>query len=229
MKKRSPFDKNKSLLDRAERKFGRFAVKNLMLILVFNMGFIFLADLFLRLMPDMGLPPNISNLLYFSRPLILSGQVWRVLSFILLPPNTSIIFIVFALVFFYYTGSVLEREWGAFKFNLFYLCGVLGTIAAGFISGFATNMYLNLSLFLAFAILFPNYEIRIYFLIPVKVKYLAIVNALFLLWGLIFNSWGGRLSIIVSLLNIILFFGGDFINIIKRTQRKKKWERDNRR
>jgi len=156
---------------------------------------------------------------------IMQGEFWRVLTFIFLPPNMSMIFIIFALYFYWLIGTALEREWGAFKFNVFYLCGMIGTIIAGLITGFATNFYLNLSLFLAFAILFPNFEIMIFFILPVKIKWLAYLNIAFLLFMLFFDSWPGRVALLVSISNVVLFFGKDFIDRIKQYHRKAQWQR----
>jgi len=103
----------------------------------------------------------------------------------------------------------------------------LGTIAAGLITGFTTNVYLNLSLFLAFAILYPNFELRLFFILPIKIKWLAIVYTVFLVIALIFNTWSGRIALLVSLANIILFFGKDFIGHIKNRHRKAQWKRNN--
>ena len=89
--------------------------------------------------------------------------------------------------------------------------------------GFATNMYLNLSLFLAFAIIYPNFQVRLFFIIPVKMKWLAIANAVLLGFMFINDSWAGRVVLLVSLANIILFFGKDFINGIKHRDRRRQW------
>ena len=158
-----------SLLDRMERKLGRLAVRNLMSVIVGVMALVFILDYLFAV----RINTLFSSYLIFDREAVLTGEVWRVITFALLPPNSSVIFIIFSLYFYWMIGSVLETEWGAFKFNVFYLCGIIGTIAAGFITGYATNYYLNMSLFLAFALLYPEFELRLFFAIPVKIKYLA--------------------------------------------------------
>jgi len=133
-------------------------------------------------------------------------------------------------IFFYWMiGSSLENEWGSFKFNIYYFCGLLGTIAAGMFTGYATNGYLNLSLYFAFAILNPNTEIRLMLILPVKVKYLAAANAALFAAMFIVADWQGKITLIVSLLNLILFFWRDFIDLLNNISRRMKWKRDTRR
>lgn len=192
------------------RKFGRFGIPHLMILLSSAMLGVFLADL---LLPDMGL----SALLMLNTNLVAQGQVWRLITFIFLPPNTSVLWILFSLYFYCLLGNSLENEWGAFRFNLFYLCGMVGAIlAALFTGGWGTNVYLNLSLFLAFAAIYPDFKLILFFVFPVKVKYLAALDGVLLVVSLILGDWSVRLSIVMSLLNVILFFGGDFLRNIKQ-------------
>ncbi len=88
-------------------------------------------------------------------------------------------FIAFSLYFYYLIGTALEREWGSFWFDVYYFCGAIGTVIAGFITGSATNYYLNMSLFFAFAALYPNFQVLLFFFIPIKIKWLAYVDAAF--------------------------------------------------
>ena len=210
-----PFDSNR--LNELERRFKRYTVSNLMLYIVAAMGVVFIIDY----LPLPGL--SVSSLFYFNRQLIFQGQIWRLFTFALLPPSASIIFILFSLYFYWLLGSSLENRWGAFKFNLFYLCGLAGTILSGMITGFATNSYLNLSLFFAFAILYPNVEITLFFMLPIKVKYLAYLNAAFFLYSLLTVSFANKLALIVSLLNIILFFRRDFMNMLRQWNRRREF------
>ena len=211
---------NGTFLRKLERKLGRFAIRNLMMYVVGAMAAVFAASLVS--------PVNLVGLFAFDATAVMQGEVWRIITFIAIPPNASMIFIILALYLYWLIGSSLENQWGAFKFNIFYLCGMLGTIAAGFITGFATNFYLNLSLFLAFAMLNPNFELRLFFVLPIKMKWLALLYVAFIALAFIFNTWEGRLALVVSLINVILFFGKDFINTIKNRHRKAQWKRDNR-
>lgn len=216
---------NRYWLDRLGNKYGRFAIPNLMNIIVFGMTFVFLADI--ALLYSKGI--DLSSHLIFDLKAIYAGELWRLISFVIIPPGTNILFILFALYFFWLMGSSLETEWGAFKFNVFYLTGIVGTILSGLITGYATNAYLNLCLFLAFALLFPNHKVSLFFLIPIKVKYLAYVDCAFLILAFAFATWQGKLAIAVSLLNIILFFWRDILdgirNFFRRISNKIKWKR----
>lgn len=203
------------LLDKMERKFGKIAIPNLSILIVIGMFVVFGVSM---IFPERGL----MSMLTLDMSRALHGEVWRFISFIFLPPDSSVIFMVFALYFYYLAGSSLEAQWGTYKFNVYYFIGIIGTIIAAVITGYGHNMYLNLSLFLAFAVLFPDYEILLFFFIPVKVKYLAILDGIFLLITLVLGSWSVKAAIIASLLNFILFFGPDFIRSIKNQARYRK-------
>lgn len=204
------------LIDRIARRFQRFAIPSLMKYIVISMGAVFVLDILFA--------GQASQLLVFSKAAIWSGQVWRLISFIFIPINASLIFIVFVLYFYWMIGEALERDWGVARFNLFYLTGVLGTIAAGLITGFATNQFLNLSLFFAFAILFPNFELRLFFILPVKVKWLAYLNAAFFVYMLVISNWPQRIALLVSVANIVLFFWESTITNINNIRRRKQWK-----
>ncbi len=213
-------------LNRLERKFGNYAVPNLMTILVFGMALVFLLDTFTAANPDYEY--YLSDLLYFDRDLIMQGQVWRVITFLFLPDGSSPLWIVFTLYFDWLIGKSLENQWGSFRFNIFYFIGALGSIIGGMITGFATNSYLNASLFLAFATLFPDFEVLLFFFIPVKVKFLGMLSGAVLLVSLILLPVPYKIAILISMLNFILFFGKEFYQKIKlffwRRKNKTSWK-----
>ena len=202
-------------LNKFERKHPRFGIPNLITYLVVAMLFVYIFD-------SVAENGSLSNLLYFNRDLILQGQLWRLITFIILPPQTSVIFVIFSLYFSYMIGYSLEAEWGTCTFTIYYLIGVVGSIAAGFITGTALNIYLNLSLFFAFAILFPDFQILLFFILPVKIKYVAFLNALFFIVNLILGNWAARAAIAASLVNLIIFFSGTFIKTVKRERQYRK-------
>ncbi len=212
-------------LNKLERKFGKYAIPNLMSIIVFGMALVFLLDSFTSANPDYQY--GLSSLLYFNRDAVLHGEIWRVLTFLFFPPDNSPLFIIFMLYFYWLIGNALERQWGCFKFNIYYLTGIIGTLIGGFLTGFATNTFLNLSLYLAFAIMFPNFEILLFFFIPVKIKYLGILEAVFLLIEFIISDWTDRACILVSLINVLLFFGKDLYQVIRAFIRRKHYQRKN--
>jgi membrane associated rhomboid family serine protease len=167
-------------LDRLERKFGRYAVKNLMTYIVVLNALAFM----LMYVDPSG---NYIGKIVLDPELVLKGQVWRLVTYIFIPPATSFLWIIFALYFYYIVGSALENEWGSFRFNIYYLIGMAVTTAASFITGApATASYLNLSLFLAFARIHPDYQLLLFFILPVKVKYLGWLNLAFLAYT-VFN------------------------------------------
>ena len=195
-RKKAPF------LTRLEWKIGRFGISNLMLFITSGMAVVFLANMVVSTMTDVSL----FSYLWFDRAAILRGEVWRVFTFLFLPPSDQFFWALIGIYFYYLIGRSLEQKWGSFRFTLFYLVGVLGSIAAGLLTGYATNDFLNASLFLAFAIMFPNYELLIFFIIPVKVKWLALLDGVLYALMFISGSWSVRATIAVSLLNLLLFF-----------------------
>ena len=114
-------------LDKLERKFRKFSIPNLMNLILVGMAVVFLSDIFLSVQYG----TTLSSYLYFSRNAIFHGEVWRILSFLFIPINSSPIWILFSMYFYWLIGSGLEREWGSFRFNVFYLCGAIGTIISG--------------------------------------------------------------------------------------------------
>jgi len=198
-------------LNKLERKFGRYAIPNLIYYIIGITMAVYIVQYTLNI--------SAYSYLAFMPNLIMRGQVWRIITFIFIPPASSIITIAFVMYFYYLMGTTLENEWGTFKFNIYYLFGMIGTIIAAFLSGAGTSVYLNLSLFLAFAYLFPDIEILLFFILPVKVKWIAYLDWVYFIFSLIFGTMSSRIAAIASLINFFIFFGDDFINYIK-DQRK---------
>lgn len=144
-------------LDKLERKFSRYAIPNLMtyIIILYAAGFVL----------NLINPTFYSQFLSLDAGKILQGQIWRIVTFIIQPPSDSLIFIVFVLYLYYMIGKQLEAAWGAFRFNLYFFSGmlfiVIGAILAFLLTGAVLPMdtwYLNLSLFFAFAALYPDIQ-----------------------------------------------------------------------
>lgn len=168
---------------------------------------------FLNLMDQTGM---FITKLYLVPELVLKGEIWRLVTYIFIPPTFSPLWLLFVLYFYYLIGNSLEHEWGTFKFTMYYLIGMIGTTAATIITGgVGTPDYLNLSLFLAFAYIFPNYQILIFFILPVKVKYLAWLDAAFILYSMVTASVTGKVAALVAILNFMLFFGKDIFFRLK--------------
>lgn len=209
-----------------ERKFGRYAIHNLMyyLIILYAVGFVL----------EVFGNGFYSRYLALDMEMVFRGQIWRLVTFIMGPPDTSIIFILFSLYFYYLIGRVLENAWGAFRFNMYILSGVVLHILAALliylifgVSFSFTTYYLNMSMFLAFATLMPDMEVLLMFILPIKIKWLAYADMIYfgltivggylyrflpsgVLVGLIrigiFATPAYATAALVSLLNFILFY-----------------------
>lgn len=214
-----------SLLERLQRKLGRYAIPNLMLYIVAGMAIVFVIDMIVA--PMTGF--SASGLFAFSKPQILRGQVWRLVTFVLIPPSYSPLWLVFTLYLYWIFGSGLQQQWGSFRFNLFYLCGVVGSAIAGMITGYTTNAYLNMSLLLAFAMIYPDFQMVLFFILPVKIKWLALIDAALLLLMLITGTWASRLVLALSLANVALFFWRDALQTAKNAYRRYQWKKNWRR
>lgn len=208
------------LLDKLDRKMGRIAIKNLMMIIVVGTVFVWLVNYVVYLSAGVFIDEYID----FNKEAILRGEVWRLITFLFVSTEFNPLFLMLSLYFYWIIGTSLERTWGAFKFNVFYFFGVICSVGAGFITGYATVYYINLSLFLAFAILYPNHQILLFFFIPIKMKWLALVDIILIVPMLIFNTWAGRIAIFVSLGNVVLFFAGTVWRNIALKRRRKKWQ-----
>ncbi len=211
-----------SFLDKLDRKFGRYALKNLMTIIVIGTAIVWFLDMLIY--PRTGV--TITAWLYFNKTAILQGEIWRVISFVFVPQSYGSLTFILALYFYWLLGASLENAWGAFKFNLFYFCGLLCTIIAGFITGYATVEYLHLSLFLAFALLYPDYRLLLFYFLPIKAKWLAVIDLVGLVVLFIFGTWAERIVLLVSLFNVALFFWSSWYHSFRVWRRRRKWKRD---
>ena len=169
--------------------------------------------------------------LAFDRSLILQGQVWRLFTYPLLTYRTNILLQLMYLMCYYSLGRAMENVWGTMKFNLFYLCGVvMMDIYCMIFGGTASVTYLNLSLFLSYATMYPNAEFLILFIIPVKAWIFALFDLAIVLMDLMLYPFPYNLFSVISLANYFLFFGKDVLNVIpmswrlnaQRLFRKKK-------
>ena len=179
-------------LDKLERKFGKYAIHNLMyyIIILYILGLVI----------QVVNPDLYTQWLGLDAEAILHGQIWRIVTFIIQPPNASLLFMAFALYFYYMVGQALEYMWGAFRFNLYFFSGVLLHVIACLviylIFGINFSMgtfYLNLSLFFVYAYLFPDATFLLFFIFPIKAKWLGIIEGIY--YGLIIV---GGLSALVN-------------------------------
>jgi hypothetical protein len=190
-----------SLLNKLERIFGRFAVANLSLYLVAGQVAVFIFAWFGKI--------SIGPLLLVPG-LVLEGEWWRVLTFLLVPPPVWWVFIAFSWWIFYLMGSALEDYWGVFRFNLFLFTGWALTVGAAFLTpdDAATNLFFAGTVFLAFAYLNPDFELLL-FVLPVKVKWLGLLMCIRYAVYFVLGPSSTRYLIVAAAGNILLFFGRD--------------------
>ena len=206
-------NKLRDAVDRFCARHPRFGIPNLMLYIVIGNVAVYLLSVLTR-SNDIGA----LDFLAFSLGGLLRGEVWRIITFVFVPEYTSPFWLIVSLYFYYWIGSTLEREWGTARFNLYYLSGtlltVLGAVLSSLITGqygllVAGTTYVNLSMFLAFAVLFPNVQVLLFFILPVKMKWLAWVDGALFALGIVtslFNgNWTGVILPIVALLNFLVF------------------------
>ena len=202
-----------------ERKFGKYAIRNLMYYIMILYG--------------IGIIIQIINPMIYWRFLcldpsaIMKGQIWRIVTFLIFPPMGSMVsigssmgamlsdllFNGIALSLYYSLGTNLERTWGAFRFNVYFFMGVIGHALAAIIAYVVfdqvlilTKVYLNFSLFFAFAAVYPNLQFLLFMVIPVKAKVLAIFDGLFFVYGFLVGNAADRCAIALSLANFLIFF-----------------------
>ena len=219
-------------MSKFEKKFGKYAIPNLSLILVVC----YVAGYILKLVN-----PGFMNYLTLDPYQILHGQVWRLFTWVISPPSSLDFFTLLMLFFYYSLGTSLERVWGTYRFNVYIWGGMLITVVSAFLtmgvcyllfgevladkaaaeavfkvgSWMFSTYYINMSIFLAYAITYPEYQILIMFFIPVKVKWMGIIYGILLvvdmiryfMAGLIHPSyWFGVVAIGASLLNFLFFW-----------------------
>jgi hypothetical protein len=200
------------LLARLERTLGRYAIPNLTWYIVGLGAVVFVLEL---------AKPGFTSMLVLDPALVMHGQVWRLVTYLFIPPAAGPIWILFALYMTWMFGTSLEAEWGAFRYNIFYLIGMAGTTAAAFLTGEpVTNIYLNTTLFLAFATLFPDYQILLFFILPIKVKWLGWLAAAGLLVTVLTAPLGHKAAVAFALVNYLVFFQGTIRNLMRRGSRK---------
>ena len=197
-------------LNKMERKFGRYAVRNLSAYIIAFYVAGYLMEVF---------TPDIFNYLTLEPYYILHGQVWRVVTWLLVPPSSLDLFTIIMLFFYYSVGNTLERTWGSFRYNVYIFGGVLAMVVGAFIlygilggnvmfATLFTTYYVNLSIFLAFAATYPDTQVMLYFLIPIKMKWLGIFYAVILALNFFTSSWIYKIMMVMSMLNFIVYFIG---------------------
>ena len=204
-----------NFLNDLERKYGRYAIHNLPAVMI---G-LYVAGYILQ-----TFSPSALSFLRLEPYYILRGQIWRIITWVIIPPSSLDIFTIIMLMFYFSIGQVLERTWGAFRFNVYIFTGIIFTVIGAFVlyaiyallGMYSYNMvmigyyfstyYINMSIFLAFALSYPEMQVMLYFIIPVKMKWMGVLYGVLIGYSFLRSAWPGRVAIIASLLNFIIFF-----------------------
>ena len=221
-----------------EKKFGKYAIKNISLVLILCYACGYLIN---------WINPNFLNYLTLNPYAIFHGQVWRLVTWIIIPPENFSFFTLIMLYFYYSLGTTLEHTWGTYRLNLYLLLGMVFTAVGAFaLMGYMylfqpevvalygaenffavmaclfSTYYVNMSIFLAFAATFPNVQVLLFFFIPIKVKVLGIIYGAMLVYQFITGygsslvSIGGNVIIPGQLLTVADRFviGASLLNFV---------------
>jgi len=195
-----------NFLNKMERKFGKYAIPNLPAILIA----LYVAGYVIELMNS-----NVIWYLYLSPTMILRGQIWRLITWVIIPPYSLDVFVIITLYFYFSIGKTLERTWGVFRFNVYIFSGMLFTIIGAFLLYFIAHIdgayyfstyYVCMSMFLAFAVTYPDMQVLLMFIIPIKMKWLGILYGVLLLASFVQGNIATRVAIVSSLLNFVIYF-----------------------
>ncbi len=206
------------MLNKLEKKLGKYAIPNLMKYLIsgYIIGYV------LMLMSSASGTNFIQLMTLEPYYIIHKFQFWRIFTWIMIPESTNLLFFAIMLLLYYQLGSALENAWGVFRFNAYIFGGMLFTLIGSFVlygvytlttgspfhtvGGYFSMQYINLSIFLAFAVCFPDMQVLLYFIIPIKMKWMAIFYVVMIVFSLFQTGWSGRVAIVCSLLNFALFY-----------------------
>ncbi len=213
-------------------KHPKFGIANLMRYIVFGTVIVYVLYFITQ--------GTALTYLAFNPVLFLHGQVWRIVSFLFVPNTYGPIWLLIELYFYYFVGNALERQWGKGKFTTFYLSGAVLTIIVTLIVYFATGhsvsiggtYYINMSMFFAFASLYPDYPVLLFFVLPIRMKWLAWADLVMFGIAIVMGAMSGSLiSILLPLVaigNYLLFFGADLWEVLTTRLRFRKGQRGRR-
>ena len=210
-------------IDKLERRYGNLGIPYLINGLMIGQ----LAAGLIVLLFDW----KFASMISLSRISVLQGQIWRVISFVFIPfSGGSILSVVLGIYFTWFVGTALEREWGDFRYTVYLLSGVLGTVLGCLLTGVTASTYcLSLSLLLAFAMLYPEVQLLLFFVIPIRVKYFGVFAAVLWVFSFLGASLPGKLDYLLSMLNVWLFFAPMAYRSLRAWVRREQWKRKNRR
>jgi hypothetical protein len=207
------------LLERLQRRFGRFALPHLTegLIACQVLTYLFCLN-----------QPAFLERIALVPHRVLEGEVWRLLTFLCQPPPMNPVFALFFWYLFYLMGTALESTWGAFRYNVYLLVGWLATLSVSFVhlDAPASSEFLVGSVFLAFAYLYPDFQLLLFFILPVKVKWMALAQWIFYFFMMVFGSLATLLLVLASVGNFLLFFWHDILLRMRAGRRRMTHQAD---
>jgi membrane associated rhomboid family serine protease len=207
-------------LDKLERRIGFIAIPGLVRAIVTLNVLVFIL---------VYLNKGFDSYLALDMARIRAGEVWRLVTYIFVPQMSHPLMVLIALWFLWFIGDGLERAWGPFRLTLYFLVGMIGTTLAALLSSSQfSNQMLFTTLFFAFAHFYPDEIIYVFFILPLKIKWIAWVYAAFLLLAFVTQSNSYRLALIAALSNYLIFFGPGVIQQVRQRKevavRRKRFE-----
>lgn len=207
-------------LKNLRRQFELFCYKNRYKGIPNLMLYISLGSAVVYLMSEISGNYILYNLLFFNRDAILHGQIWRLITYPLTYRIDNLLLMAVSLMCYYSLGRAMENIWGTLRFNLFYLTGVvLMDVYCMIFGGTASVTYLNLSLFLSYATLYPDSQFLLFFIIPVKAWFFALLDLAIVVMDLFTMPFPYNLFSVISLANYFLFFRKDVLNVVPMSWR----------
>ncbi len=197
-----------SLLSRLESKFGRFAIPGLVQVIALFQLLVLLMVVFMSLEAASAY----LGFLELNPARVMKGEVWRLVTHVFVPRQLSLIWALFGTMIMMWIGRSLDEAWGAFRVNL-YIFGWMFVVTVGTLVFHwpTTSLYLYQSLLFAFATLFPNEEISLYFVLPIKMKWVALLSAGFTAFMVMQNP-ALLLPVLAGHLNYLIAFGPGFVS-----------------
>jgi hypothetical protein len=229
-----------SLIDRLERKYGWLAIPNVTTFLIAGQVLLFGA---MKMRVRQGGENPLANIFLIPGKVV-EGEIWRLLTFLFEPPQTNALFVIFFWLLFYLFGTTLEQQWGTFRYNVYLLIGYLANVAAAFLAWAlisktglfgpagilvaqgmaATNSFLYGTVMLAFARLYPDFTLNLFFVLPIRIKWLALLVWIGYGYTLIVAGWIDKLLVVASVLNYLLFFGQQHLRDWQQGQRRRAFQ-----
>lgn len=224
--KRLPYNKKlwskvMKWIDKLERRYGRYGIPNLMNGILIGQAVVWVLVMFVNY--------RLYDLITLSRAGLMRLQLWRLVSFVFVPSmQTNLLFFALTLYFYWWMGNSLERAWGDFRFTVYWLVGIVGAWLSCLISGYGSASGILLSMFFAYAWMWPEQQLLLFYILPVKVKWLGWAAAA--VWALNFmmGSFSGKLCMLFGLASFLLFFGGELWrwcrSLVRDYKRRRDWK-----